>query len=89
MSLDLEFTVLSGSVNKTQSSYFAYSEHAEIYVGEWHRGRSKLTVQCDSIFSPTKTDPPVQVALKAIRVGASSRSKVLKEQDMVCLIQAF
>jgi hypothetical protein len=80
---------LTGMVRKTQSYYFAYSGLTEIWKGEWSRGRSKLIVQCHSIFASAKTDPPAQVAIKVIRGGSSGMANDFEELDMVSIIQSF
>ena len=76
-------------VRKTQSDYFAYSQFTEIWKGEWSRGRSKLIVQCNTIFPSAKTDPPAQVAIKVIHGGFSSMANDFEALDMVSIIQAF
>jgi hypothetical protein len=80
---------LTGMVRKIQSDYFAYSQLTEIWMGEWSRGRSKLIVQCDSIFPSAKTDPPTQVAVKVIRGGSSGMANDFEGLDMVSIMQAF
>jgi hypothetical protein len=85
----LSLNDLTGMVKKTPPDYFAYSEHADVWKGEWSRERSKEIVQCSSIFPSVKTDPPSQVVVKVIHGGASDMANDFEELDMVSIIQTF
>jgi hypothetical protein len=80
---------LTGTVRTTQPCYFACGQLAEIWMAEYSRGRSKITVRAITTFPQSMTDPQAQVAVKMIRGRASSTTNDFERLDAVSALQAF